>query len=381
MLISRSLPRPGRRSLRALLGGRRVFSLGGVGCGCCGSGGVCPVTFHVTTCAGAAVVAAPVVLSPDGGATTFTVNTDGGGTAIFFLPTAQLGPSSSWLVTISTASTVIYKRTEPLSCNQVITVKLLPAGSPAATWHVGGCCGSALPGATLSIAGATYTSDSSGNIAIGLTDPGSYPWTLSKARFVSSTGTLTIPAACATGTTYNVTLNPAAGFACGPPLSQPDGNPRPDPIPTTLSFTDSVYGSTTLAYNGTSTWLGSIVVSYPGSCLCEARTVTIHYALSGVGPSECPTPSDAHTLNGQYSTCNLTISGIPETKGCPSDTGYTDPARSLSCVPGTSASVGGVMAIPDGLPFQASVTFSGPGAGACTGALLYPTGATFTATE
>ena len=44
---------------------------------------------------------------------------------------------------------------------------------------------------------------------------------------------------------------------------------------------DSRYGTTTITWDGTSTWTGCKSISYPGTLLCAAVTTMIRYTLFG----------------------------------------------------------------------------------------------------
>lgn len=83
-------------------------------------------------------------------------------------------------------------------------------------------------------------------------------------------------------------------------------------LPQTFSFTDQLYGSTTLAWDGTQ-WTGCIPgIAYPGFAPCAAATIAIHYDVLPIsGPAlrlrwarsgNCPQPSTCATTTGLGST-------------------------------------------------------------------------------
>lgn len=329
---------------------------------CC-SGCACTVTVCVQGCGGGTIAGAVVTL----GSLASLITQAGGCTNTFCID--PLGGAGSYLLTVSMTGYYTYSETKSVTCGGTITVKLLPiTGQPSAIFTVTGCCGQPLPGATVTIAGASYTTNSSGQVSLGITDAGTYPWSISKARFVTKTGSLTLTACSAGGTAVNATLVPASGFQCGPGNTSGSAFPHKlaDPVPTTLFLMDSVYGAVTLTYSATPTpgWYGSLAVgTTPAICGCPGSGTTISYVLT-----QCP---------GGYSS-SFPVHNIPFTStACP-----TGP-------PGTSAASlppgGETYTMNPTTPFNWSATYASV---TCTNGiqivgtfLIYPGGATITVTE
>lgn len=219
------------------------------------------------------------------------------------------------------------------------------------TIQVNGCNGSALPGASVTIAGVSGTTDATGKVT--LTWPGSCTanLTVSCSRFGTYGPTST---AFVSGGTTTVNLTAASGFACA--------SCSTIPLATTLHLTDSVYGSTTLTYSS-GNWVSSTTAwSFPGDGCCGAASFGMIYTFTG-------------------STCQLSstyghgppVVGVPE---CPSGTGRQTaiPIGSTS-LSGNPTSCGGT-----GWSFSATVP-----ATTCstvsTDIYIYPSGATYTLTE
>jgi hypothetical protein len=341
--------------------------------GCCCSGGACtcPTQICIEACGGT---------TPINGATitvaTLAPQTTGvSGCDTFCLD--PLGGAGSQQVTVSATGYYTYSNSVSLACNATETIKLLPiTGNPSILFQINGCCALVLPGATVTIGGNNYTSDSAGQVKVGITDAGTYPWSVSKTRFVTQTGSVTIGACAAGGATVTVNMAPTTGYECGPGGSSGGTIPLSlaDPVPTTLFLTDSVWGSATLTYSSiTHNWSGSITITSPALCGCISQTgVVISYNLAqcqggsyvtscgsygynplGLGAIPCPTNPGAATntlgipaIGGFTYTMNPTI---------PFDWQATYPAQ--ACVPGLGAS------------FPASLLY------------LYAAGATITVTE
>ncbi len=353
ILTPHNLPRSSRHRAGAidrLLGGRSQFTLGGLGCNCCGGGSGCSVTICVKNCSGAAISGVTVSIS-----STPPVNgtTGGGGCVALDVTTA-----GTYAISFSASGYVPFNTSVAFSCNNTFNFVLVATGSPTATFNVTGCCNLALPGATLTIDGGTYTTDASGNVVLGIAAAGSYPWTVSKARFSNATGTLVVSTACGTGTGGGAALTEATGYHCGCNTSTPDAVARPDPLPTTLHLTDSVYGTTTLTYSGgAGGWVGTLsVTSIPVLC-CPALPVTITYTLSG----DC---------SGGPTVCIFTIAYTTRTSpadGCPGA--------------GTAAGFNSPQTETDGIPYSATATVAGNHVCTVGHQLLYNSTTTITITE
>jgi hypothetical protein len=262
----------------------RAFSLGGLGgvgltgmdpgC-CCGSPPPCTclTTICVIGCGGGALAGAIVTVG-----TLAPVTAGATGCADVCLD--ALGGAGGYQVKVVQSRYVTYSNTRTLACNGTITVNLTPIGTWTAKFAVTGCCGQPLPGATVTVGGDTYTTDSSGIAIIGITDAGTYPWSVGKSRFVTQTGSFTITLCQTTGSSISLTLLPATGFHCAL-----GGSPLPllaDPVPDVLHLTDSVYGTCTMTYSATPSpgWYGTISATVAGQCTCLAEATVISYSAT-----------------------------------------------------------------------------------------------------
>lgn len=241
---------------------------------CCG----CPTTICVTGCpSGAAVVGASVTIK-SGGTTVATGTTDATGCV-----TLDCGHAGSYEVVVSAAGYRGFDGTLSLSCEGTKSIKL-QAGTSAAsiTVTVHGCCSAVLPGALVTLSdGQSCTTGSGGTCTFNEANAGTYTYTITADRFVTYTGSVTISGCATTTTNVSVTLSPATGYVCG--VVDASGHGSPYPVPTTLHLTDSVYGSTTLTWNGTSAWTGTLAASFAGGCGCPSASFTISYTLSSCG--------------------------------------------------------------------------------------------------
>jgi hypothetical protein len=159
----------------------------------------------------------------------------------------------SYQLAVSADGFFTYSNTVAFKCDGTTTVNLAPSATgdnPPIQFNVFGVCGQPLAGAIVAIGGASYTTDSNGIVNVGITDPGTFPWSVSKSRFVTATGTAAISTLC--GFTSNsgvvsVTLAIADGFAPAPCTSVV----LADPVPTTMNLVDSIYGGAALTWNQT----------------------------------------------------------------------------------------------------------------------------------
>ena len=285
------------------------------------------------------------------------------------------GGEGSYQVTANKAGYTSYSNRITFKCGQYKFVKLQKIPKSGFQVAVDGCCGLPLPGATLTIAGQTVMTNSAGDAGVTFTDAGSYPWTVSKDRFITQSGTY-IATQCGTAGEASLTLLPASGFHCAPAASHVVGHPTlltiADPIPNTLTLSD-VYGDTTLTYDvGTASWIGSITVSIVGRCFCQTRLVKINYSY---GPS-CiggGASAFARTLNDGGCACQ-----------CPCDP-ISDPTHCSTLLPGTGGPSGTITeTLALTVPLMYSITGT---ASICTNGVqfgydyLYPGGGTLTITE
>lgn len=256
-----------------------------IGACCCGGGGgcTCPSTICVTACGGTtAILGATVTVS-----TLAPVLTVTGGCVSVCLDT--LGGAGSYQVTVSKTGFITYSNTLALTCHGTKFIQLLPVASTSTvTFNVTGCCSKLLPGATVTVGGASYTTDSSGQVKLGITDAGTYAWSVSKSRFVTQTGSFTITACNGGGiAAINRTLVPASGFHCAPAKTLGTPVSLADPAPDVLNGSDSTYGAFTLTYQTTALWgTGWQVtkqVSWSANCGCVAGNVTLTYFMGSCG--------------------------------------------------------------------------------------------------
>ena len=251
------------------------------GCGACS----CSTAICVESCSGTPLVGATVTVGSLAAATT------GSGGCVDVCLDA-LGGAGDQQVSVTASGYIPYSNSVDLTCNGTETIKLLPTGSPSILFQIYGCCSQVLPGATVAIGGANYTTNSSGQVRVGITDAGTYPWSISKSRFDTTTGSTTITA-CPGTTDVTETLTPASGYECAP--SNCGGTViLADPIPDTLTLTDSVYGAVTLTYAATAPagfpatigggegWYspgGGTSVTAAAACNCAGGSVTAWYFL------------------------------------------------------------------------------------------------------
>lgn len=314
--------------------------------------------------------------------------------------------------------TIAESGSSPSCCLFTVSGCCAPGG--VVTGGALGCCASApVPGATVSITGiASGTTDSNGQYEYCLSTTGTYAWTVSAPRFVTQTGTIAYNTCYPGCQPINVTLAPASGYACGP--YDESYSPRPYPVPTTLYLTDSAYGSTTLIYDGYSSWVGSLGIYFPGGCpntgnggpvinVCPPTPCLISYRLA-----QCPVNA---TLAVSYTTCGtaLCFGQYPywlQQLGCPGPPGGCVESGLLACkgepnnavVFWTSGSIAvgtssGTLAA--GIPFDFSCTIPTCTCAFCVSGILadtqcetsdglpcsgrrsflYPSGSTLTVTE
>jgi hypothetical protein len=366
------------------------------GCGC----GGCSTTICVAACGGGAAVVGATVTIKSGGVTVSSGTTGAGGCVALAIPAA-----GTFEVVISGTGLVTYDGTRALSCGGTATIKVYATGSASVCWTVDGCCGNAVGGATISIGGVSLTTDATGVACWGVTDAGTYPYTISAgSRFAVHSGSVTLTS-CQAMANITVTLTPAAGYVCGV-RTDDAGDVTPYPIPTTLTLSDSIYGGCTLTWTGAS-WVGTSTVSFSG-CLspggtisCPSSSFVMKYELSGcIGPQAAGSAPGAYLTVG-YSACNYDecVGGSPTTilTGCPcaaaianctgvppggfilyhgGATGpFTPSANAISNV--TQA-----VSIPSALPFDAIFTYTHNAGNPCgSTSPLYPSGGVISIVE
>ncbi len=331
------------------------------GCGCCGDNHSCPIIICVEACDGTPLVG--VLVTIKNGTTTITscvthIGADGKACC-----GVDIGDPGTYTIEVGGgAGCFSYKRRRKFECNTKYTIKI-KCTTPTVTFIVTGCCGDPLPDATVTFDGVEYTTDADGKAFIGVTDPGTYSWTIHKNRFTDVTGTETLTS-CQANANISRLLSPDSGYHCGPKTS----GPNPDPVPNTLVLTDTVWGGTFLTYSptlfGGPGWNGHLTVAFPGICaFCPPANVTISYRVS---------------------PCTVTTT-IPLSVTWPRRPGHGNCPDDLFAA-GTSVANLTSQTVDPGMPLNLSATITAP-ANPCLpfpvniGTTMYPAGATITVTE
>jgi hypothetical protein len=199
----------------------------------------------VKTCAGAFVPGETVTVTK--GTFTATCTTDASGTCCVDVSSAGSG---TYTVSCSKAGYTSQSKTVAVTCPGTTAVSLTsdPVGNANIKFSVYGCGSMVLPGATVTIGGGSYTTDSSGVVLTSL-PPGTYPYTVAfPPRFVSQSGSLTVGCSPTSGNTF--TLLPAAGYVC---CGITAGH-TPMPMKSTLNVSDSGGAGTADASTCLVTW-------------------------------------------------------------------------------------------------------------------------------
>jgi hypothetical protein len=253
------------------------FAFGSIDC-CCGD--VCRIVICVRDCFGFLISGAVVTIKSSG--TTIATCTTGGDSCC----TLAIDSPGDYEVIVTKTGYYTYEAVTRLDCNQTVSVKLKRTTEQfPVEFIVIGCCNQPLNGATVTLDGISHTTalttGGNGTTFFGMTKAGTFAWSVSKDRFVTQTGTVTL-VECGAGKRITVNLEPAGGYHCGFGLA--------DPVADTLFLTDSVWGGTTAVwipnvnYCGfTSGWKATIAASYPATDLCPATTATIMYFFQ-----DCP---------------------------------------------------------------------------------------------
>jgi hypothetical protein len=308
-----------------------MFAVGGCACTC----GNCNMCFTCAECkngvgTGSYVAGANVVVSQSG-TSVASCTTNSSGQCCVSLP------SGSYTSQITKSGYVTYNGSETLSCPTQLNVAS-PLGYILFT--ISGCTGP-LPGATLTIGGSGYISDSNGQVRLTLVS-GSYPWSVSATRFATATGTLVLSGnSCqsVTGST-SVTLLAAAGYTCTCACNLPISN--------TLHATDSVMGAYSLSYdstlsgsNGFPTWSGTVTFTL-GFCGCAQHSQTI--PATWEVPSPGGTCSQGRTTYGFCAMNPGSLNFCPVASPCtPNTSEQLSSGASLTCPPSFSFSASQVI--------------------------------------
>ncbi len=259
------------------------------GCGCCEDRCSCEITVCVKDCIGTAIPGATVTLKLVGETKSIcTTNIDGCCTMAWETE-CPTEPTAAYDLIVSKTGYRTYKKYRSLTCGNTYTVVLLrDIDPPVVLFHIVGCCNQDLPGATVIFGDTEYTTDIHGNVEIEVTEEGTYDWSVSKFRFVTKTGTITINPCFDAGHSIILALDPGEGYHCGFGLA--------DPLPETLSLTDSILGATSLvwgfnAVQGLFGWMGTLpvhtaaqdVFGFPG-VHCPETTGHVDYFQAGCVP-------------------------------------------------------------------------------------------------
>lgn len=130
---------------------------------------------------------------------------------------------------------------------------LCTSGNATIRFHVTGCFGAALSGASVSITDGTHTfsgtTNGSGDVSLSVDHSGTYTYTVSATNYATATGSIGVVCG-ATPAVTGVTLTPATGYVCGNPCC--NCNPAPclvDTPQSTVVFNDGI-GNVTLTLSG-----------------------------------------------------------------------------------------------------------------------------------
>lgn len=282
---------------------------------------VIPVTVCAQTTASAPISGASVTIQSSG-TTVGSCTTAASGCC-----TINLLATGSYTLIVSATGYVASTTTITATCDGTYTVTLCPTGG-CVTFHVSGCGGVAVPGATVAVAGQTGTTDSTGNCCVPIATAGTYSYTVSMTRYQDGTGSVTVSGSCAAPPTINVSLLPASGYYCG---CNSAATNTYLPFPATLHLTDSVYGAVTLTYSAFyGAWTGSLAVTFPGGCQCPTtQSVTLYYLWGDAG-SGCGIYVFCNTvaIGGYFCPQTSSIGGaqVPQSGG----SGYTQSGPTLN---------------------------------------------------
>ncbi|MGZ3299315.1 MAG: carboxypeptidase-like regulatory domain-containing protein [Isosphaeraceae bacterium] len=212
--------------------------------GACGCGPpACQICVSATTCQGSLIGGATITLTQSG--TTIGTGTTASVTGGYCFTGLAAG---SYNVAVTKTGYTGSNQNVTLSCpgTQNVVLWLTTTSAPTVSFTVTGCGGQNLPGATVTIGGGTYTTNSSGvagPIALG---NGTYPVSISKSpRWQTLTPSNVVVSGCVASGGGTFALTPASGYVCCLPAS--GGSICADPIATTLLFTGPA-GNALLTY-------------------------------------------------------------------------------------------------------------------------------------
>jgi hypothetical protein len=282
-------------------------------CTACGPG-ACLLCVHVASCGGTPTSGATVVVKQ--GATTIGSGvTDASGN--YCCDITATGPGTYNAAVSLTGNTGSNKDVVVTTCPGTTSAGLTvsPTGNGRVTGNVKGCQSNPLPGATVTINGGTYTTDSSGNWAAAVPS-GTYPFTVTfPPRFNAGSGTATVTSC--TNSNQSTTLTPATGYQCLPTYGA--CGTTPFPLKTTLQFTDTGTGMSGAVVYGMNTGMH---FSYAGFCACAAKA-SVGYEVF-VDP--CGLSPDPNACYAAYTV----VSGLGCPENSPPSSGYGGPGWTLT---------------------------------------------------
>lgn len=221
-------------------------------CGCCGTD-ACGVLVCVSACpTGDPVVGATVTING------FTPCTTGpGGCCV-----VNIGVGGTYTLTVTATGYQTWSGTMTMHCSQLIPIELRPnTDPPSVTFNPQGCCLASAPNTTVTLSDgqSQTTGNAGGNISFSIATAGTYTYTATSPRFDPLSGSFTIPSDCYT-TTINIDLpfEASSGYICTGWCAYP--------LPTTLHYSDTMYGALAIVYDGVSLFIGNGVASYAGGC-------------------------------------------------------------------------------------------------------------------
>ena len=192
-----------------------------------------------------------------------------------------------------------------------------------------GCNSSALAGVLVTITNhatsavlGTATSDGSGNFGGSITIPMAG---LNVDVTASGCAPYNVNMTCGGNALGTFAPGPGSGFVCATGCI--------NPIPTTLTVTDSLYGTFAATYAsggspGATFWTGSATVNYPGASGCSAVTgITIFYHLectsAGAWVSSVDYSGNGSTSCPQTTGAGLVVTHTTVSSACPPSFGVS----------------------------------------------------------
>lgn len=272
-------------------------TIGWPGCSqCCPK---CSIKVCVTSCvSGSPLAGAVVTIASNPPATCTTGNTG--------CCSLQIGSSGNYAITITLAGYATYSQSQQFNCGLTYNFVLQLTTQASVIFQASGCS-ALLAGVTCTVDGQSCTTNSMGQCSISNVPPGTYTWTMSKSRYATQTGSVTVPP-CYEGSVYAspfpgipIRMTPAEGYAFAIWAGQCCVN---DPVPTTLSLTDSVAGSCEITFSGDpingGTWTGSISYTWEGYCGMTPQAAVNYYSWPSGGCHVAVQPTPQVVAIGGY---------------------------------------------------------------------------------